>query len=121
MYVKCRLYYPNTKVATVQYKYGRLYCICTTNLFSMFYLFQSLKTLKHPGILKFLAFIKNADEKWVITERVVPLETVIDKLSPTEICAGLYSVVEALAFLNDRVSYHESLLFRYLNKSLYKS
>ncbi|ELU01440.1 hypothetical protein CAPTEDRAFT_105767, partial [Capitella teleta] len=63
-----------------------------------------LKTLKHPSILKFLAYIKNSDEKWVITERVVPLETLIDKLSPTEICAGLYSVIEALAFLNDRGS-----------------
>uniref|UniRef100_X2B1S1 Protein kinase domain-containing protein n=1 Tax=Capitella teleta TaxID=283909 RepID=X2B1S1_CAPTE len=63
-----------------------------------------MKTLKHPSILKFLAYIKNSDEKWVITERVVPLETLIDKLSPTEICAGLYSVIEALAFLNDRGS-----------------
>jgi serine/threonine protein kinase len=65
--------------------------------------FQSLKTLKHPSILKFLAYVKNSDEKWVVTERVMPLDAVIDKLSPTEVCAGLYSVIEALEFLHDRV------------------
>lgn len=87
---------PVTLFSSYEYRYSSLFPFFTP---------QSLKTLKHPSILKFLAYIKNSDEKWVITERVLPLETVIDKLSPTEICAGLYSVVEALAFLNDRVSF----------------
>jgi SCY1-like protein 3 len=41
-----------------------------------------------------------ADELWIITERLTPLQLIIDSLSPTEICSGLYNIIEALIFLH---------------------
>ena len=40
----------------------------------------------------------------MVTEPVRPLESVIKSLDTMEIIAGLYNVVEALAFLHERVS-----------------
>ncbi|XP_071489082.1 protein-associating with the carboxyl-terminal domain of ezrin-like [Diadema antillarum] len=63
---------------------------------------KQLKVLRHPTILKFFASCNNVDSTYLITEQVKPLELVIEMLSPEEICAGIYNVVEALSFLHDR-------------------
>lgn len=39
----------------------------------------------------------------MVTEPVRPLESVIQTLDTLEIIAGLYNVVDALAFLHDKV------------------
>lgn len=39
----------------------------------------------------------------MVTEPVWPLESVIQTLDTLEIIAGLYNVVDALAFLHDKV------------------
>ena len=39
----------------------------------------------------------------MVTEPVQPLESVIQTLDTLEIIAGLYNVVDALAFLHDKV------------------
>jgi len=43
------------------------------------------------------------DEVCIVTERVTPLQLVIDSLLPIEICSGLHNIIEALAFLHSAV------------------
>nr|XP_054770081.1 protein-associating with the carboxyl-terminal domain of ezrin-like [Lytechinus pictus] len=63
---------------------------------------KQLKVLRHPTILKFFASCNNVDSTYLVTEQVKPLELVIEMLSPEEICAGMYNIIEALSFLHDR-------------------
>ena len=67
------------------------------------FIFQSLKVLKHPAILKHLWSYENSAEFCMVTEPARPLESVIQTLDTTEIVAGLYNVVEALVFMHERV------------------
>ncbi|KAK7502601.1 hypothetical protein BaRGS_00006176 [Batillaria attramentaria] len=64
---------------------------------------QSLKTLRHPSILRFAGAGQTSECVQLVTEHVVPLVSVLDKLSAYEICAGLYDTMDAIVFLHDKV------------------
>ena len=102
------IHWASITISLVKYMcyYHSIWRCCVTRLFLsyMCYYPQYLKVLRHPSILKFDGLQNTSDGVWLATEQVTPLESVLEQLSSAEIVAGIYSILEALVFLHDRVS-----------------
>lgn len=54
---------------------------------------------RHPNILRYITNWEQGGHRHLATERVVPLSTVIGKLSHIQICLGLRNILSSLIFL----------------------
>ena len=67
------------------------------------YVFQHLKVLRHPNILRFISWIPLEIECHLITEHAYPLNSLLDIIDAHEICSGLHDIALALQFIHDKV------------------
>lgn len=67
------------------------------------------KTLRHPGLLKYISSQTTKNGVCVVTEQVTPLSELISSLSEDEICLGIYSILKTLAFIHSSGLIHGDL------------
>ncbi|KAJ3245190.1 Protein-associating with the carboxyl-terminal domain of ezrin [Chytriomyces hyalinus] len=79
---------------------------------------QRLKTLRHPGILKFKEAIMTNSYLYVITEPVIPLSRILNELPPEEVALGVHSVLKTVSFLHANSLCHNNLQLSSLYISL---
>ena len=61
---------------------------------------HKLKTLKHPGILRYIDSSETTEYLFLVTERAVPLPIALTD-SSVAICYGVYAIAKVIAFLNE--------------------
>ncbi|KAI8820395.1 uncharacterized protein EV422DRAFT_479493, partial [Fimicolochytrium jonesii] len=68
-----------------------------------------LKTIRHPGIIRFIDGV--VDESCVIyvTENVVPLKQVLMEMPGEEICMGLFNLIKTIEFLHSEMLSHNNI------------
>ena len=59
---------------------------------------------RHPYILKYVSTWEQGGRKFLATEKVRPLEAVLQQQSDIQICLGLRTVLCSLIFLIEKVS-----------------
>ncbi|KAJ3072700.1 Protein-associating with the carboxyl-terminal domain of ezrin [Podochytrium sp. JEL0797] len=78
---------------------------------------QRLKTIRHPGIIKFKEAILTENYLYVITEPVIPLSKMWNDLPAEEIALGIHRTLQTVQFLHNNELCHNNLQF----SSLYVS
>ncbi|KAJ3278364.1 Protein-associating with the carboxyl-terminal domain of ezrin [Borealophlyctis nickersoniae] len=70
---------------------------------------QRLKTIRHPGVIKFVDADILPAIVLVVTEPVVPLMHVLDSFAPEAICLGIFGVLKTVDFLHSQGLCHNNL------------
>lgn len=80
---------------------------------------ETMKTLRHPCIIKYLSTYKSSTHLYIATETVRPVTTELNELSAEIKTYGLWRVSAALSFLNDKNIVHGNLQMSsvYLNSA----
>ena len=63
--------------------------------------FQTLKKIRHPGLIHYLSSQDDKEGVTLVTEYVLPFKKIKEELSEDEICMGVYSLLEATLFLEN--------------------
>lgn len=74
--------------------------------------FQHLRLIRHPCILTYVQGQEDEEGPQLCTEKAIPLGTIIQDLTPTEISAGLYNILEALSFLHEKVIFYSMVVLK---------
>ncbi|KAJ3026587.1 UNVERIFIED_CONTAM: Protein-associating with the carboxyl-terminal domain of ezrin [Siphonaria sp. JEL0065] len=72
---------------------------------------QRLKTIRHPGIIKFKEAILTEAYLYVITEPVIPLSRMWNELPAEEIALGIFSTLKTISFLHNHNLCHNNIQF----------
>ncbi|KAJ3330624.1 Protein-associating with the carboxyl-terminal domain of ezrin [Blyttiomyces sp. JEL0837] len=70
---------------------------------------QRLKTLRHPGIIKFKESFLDENAFFLVTERVTPLTRFIKSLPDEEVAIGIYNLLKTVGFLHANQLCHNNI------------
>ncbi|KND00058.1 SCY1 protein kinase [Spizellomyces punctatus DAOM BR117] len=70
---------------------------------------QRLRTIRHPGIIKFINADLDQNGVFIATEPVTPLSKVLDSLSPEEVSMGIYNILKTVDFLHRQELSHNNI------------
>ena len=93
--------YSDEKTALISINCQCITCISCSH-------FQYMRILRHPGIVKLLDVEHDGGATYILTEKVMPLSLVLERMTCDEICEGLHSLIITLDFLHQRVSTKEA-------------
>ncbi|KAI9364013.1 hypothetical protein DFJ73DRAFT_810638 [Zopfochytrium polystomum] len=68
-----------------------------------------LKTIRHPGIVKYKDSFEDDGKYVVVTEPVVPLWNMVQMLSQEEVALGIYNLLKTVQFLHSQGLAHNSI------------
>jgi len=61
---------------------------------------QRIKTIRHPGIIKFIDADVYSESPAIITESVIPLQSVLNDITPENLCTGIFNLLKTIEFLH---------------------
>jgi len=73
---------------------------------------QRIKTIRHPGIVKFLNADIYSESPAIVTANVIPLKSVLNDVTPENLCTGIFNLLKTIEFLhqNCRLVYNNICL-----------
>lgn len=64
---------------------------------------KNLRSVRHPSIITYVYSDIASHGPRLVTEKAVPVDSILPSLTSTEICAGLHTTLDALFFLHENV------------------
>ncbi|OUM70645.1 hypothetical protein PIROE2DRAFT_1175 [Piromyces sp. E2] len=61
---------------------------------------QRIKTIRHPGIVRFRDADIYSETPAIITENVIPLNSVLKDITPENLCTGIFNLLKTIEFLH---------------------
>jgi len=61
---------------------------------------QRIKTIRHPGIVKFLSADIYSESPAIVTANIIPLKSVLNDITPENLCTGIFNLLKTIEFLH---------------------